>query len=110
MKADDFVSQGSKQWRSQPPLASHRIEETALIKTSHDYQPIYRAARGSKMEPAVGCAADRTNFLVQGWSSPSVQQQLRFAGPAAQLDGRIIQIGIADCSLELVGTIAGQKH
>src|SRR5262245_17005616 len=86
------------------------VERCVLVEAAHFERPFHRGAAAIERQPAVRLARDRKHAAVDIGRKRTIDLKLRLAGALAPGNGRIVEEGKADRTLDLQGTLTDEKH
>ena len=109
MQARDRFAQSMHQLRRQRPRLRHAIEQIGLGEPAHDHHVIERRPLAIECQSTARATIDRADTEVKLRRGPPVQHEFRLARRLAQFARRVVERGIADRALELVGAVRRQK-
>lgn len=106
----DAVGQAGDQRRGQRAAVGDAVQLRLGIEAPHDDHPIDRLPIAAKCEPAAIGAYHGLDAEIQVWGEAPVDGEFRFAGGAAAVGGRVVEVAVADRALQLERAIAGEEH
>ena len=114
MKAGDARAQRRHQFRCQRAARGHAVEQTILVKATHDDHPVDRVvarlARIAQDEGAIAAPPDRRNPEIDFGRELTVDVDLGGTHDGAPARSREIHVGELHRALQLVGAFARKKH
>jgi hypothetical protein len=95
--------------RCQGTLLSHVVKQALLIEAVHFNDSIDQGSRAVESKLSIRFARDGADANVQLGRCPAVQVELSHAGRVPQLRRRVVEIGEADRTFELISPFLRQE-
>src|SRR5271165_158628 len=105
MESRDMVGELVHQGRIQSIGLGELIEERRLIEAAHHHDPIDHATFGTKADPSIRRAGQRSDLQIKRRRRAAVERELGLAGYPALFRGREVKVRKFYRAFELVAAV-----